>query len=494
MICNIIDIIEYTGLESLTNSEHSDHDEFSEMIEASQDYISSLKAPDFEKLFEYIIKSKNEEKYQQLLAHLFYINPPPNKAYIDNLLPLAISHPKMLLELTQRYIHEMPAERERICDYLTSDPSLTGVIKQLLLPMQDGSAKQDIFSKILLKSIEKGFGTAIMMLKEDFPDLYVDTVESLGEKENKKLNEILGVEDIVFYTNLMMEFTIKFGKINYDGGLLTAAQVSKRKEYDYHPTILPYEKLSNYLEILKDAPHPIREKFVLAGPHWICGEISIDQQGEVKILLVDSLGTQLKDVLFKEMLVPIIFGVFKDPPPTVYLDDIKRQNAAKGCSTFALDDIQHLYVAEKYLPEEFAESGLFGFLEKNKKETLDFEEGSITLCNIPLSLIRTAQTSKLADKIEERSIEEQSLPVNKKGETALVSATKGYRINPINNLRQNHRLNNKLQGMAEHNHHYLVSTPKAEVEKEMQRFTLESLSEKMGKVDYQPVLGRKRNQ
>jgi hypothetical protein len=173
-------------------------------------------------------------------------------------------------------------------------------------------------------------------------------------------------------------------------------------------------------------------------------------------------------------------SAFASVPHTLYLDNTKRQNSPTGCSVFAIDDIHNLYVTEQYLPKEYKNSGLFGYLEKNSKQKVENNGNSIQLTALPIAFMRTAQTSRLEnDILGTRNEEEQKQPINKKGETAWSSAKKSYRKAPITNRVQNLRVEDKLETIARHNHTFMITNPKQEIDKKMNQFTVASLQERL---------------
>lgn len=369
-----------------------------------------------------------------------------------------------------------------IADILTTDIAFQKNIKYLLASNLSFAIKSQLVQNLLQLSIKKGNITTITLLQQQDPESYNTAFKNLKIAEISRLSELLNVKDPEFYTKHMLQFTSGFGRINYEGGLLTATQIGQRKQtYTYEPTILQDDEFEDYLNILKNATPPVREKFILTGTHWICGEIEINEQGKVKALYIDSLGTEGMPIGTIEAINDF-HKVFNNVPHTLYIDNTKRQQAPAGCSVFALDDVRQLYVVENYLPEQYKEKGLFGYLEDNTKETQNISNNPIHITRLPIAFMRSAQTSRLeTDILGAREPNEQQLAVNKKGQTASVSVEKHMRAHPVSQKLQNVRMDNKLEGIVKNNHQLLTTMPIDQIKGQMKQYSLESLPQKLAK-------------
>ena len=237
--------------------------------------------------------------------------------------------------------------------------------------------------------------------------------------------------------------------------------------------------LCTKLTTLKTLQKPLTQRFICSSSHWIAGEITIDEEGETKILFIDSLGVAPIYETTEEV-IKIANRIF--PQCEIFVSEKKRQNALSGCSIFALNDVATLYTLR--LEEQYDQTKLFGYIANNPSQKISIKETkgtdlTITSCKLPLSLNRTMQSEKLLTEIiPKATVEEQKIPVNKKGETAELSATKSFQTSPETGKRQNTRLFYKLDKMAEHVFDYLLKHSTREREEQMKAGTVAAFIEK----------------
>ena len=250
------------------------------------------------------------------------------------------------------------------------------------------------------------------------------------------------------------QFNGEFGVMKHDGALLTVAQIASRKSYPFSPVVIDcgnrnYDKFKEFMALVKSAAPPCRERFILTGEHWICGDLEIDKEGNLKVLFLDSLGTEMQEkgqpvvldnnyVEYSD-LVAYIKKEFQHNI-TCYFSSEIRQHDNDGCHVFALDDARHLYTVEqkKYLPEKYKESGLFGYLDdhangiyaNNPMLTEQVRTVEIKLCDLPLGFDRSMQTRRLFDVIKNRSSEEVNTIIDKKGRKAQEIAEADFKKTP----------------------------------------------------------------
>lgn len=330
--------------------------------------------------------------------------------------------------------------------------------------------------------------------------------KNLKPTETKILNQLKEQNnmDKKRFSSYTQQFVNGYGKINYQGGLLSCAQIQERKAishaYDFNPTVIDAQgnEFVKYLEIIKKSQlKPLRAKFIIADVHWFAGEIEITQDGRARILIIDSLGKDSS--FFPTDLMTQFSQVF--PQGDIYFSTEKRQHASAGCSVYAIDDITHLYTLEKFIDKPSKNYNLFDYLEENitKSKTLDSSGLQIEykLCKLPITLLRTKQSTKLFPLFSERSPSEQSLKINKKGETAFESAAKGFVDIEDNSLAthtmesvldmpsyeissfSNKRIDKKLKNLADRNFDYLLYTNAASLDQSLYQFTLRGFENKI---------------
>jgi hypothetical protein len=345
--------------------------------------------------------------------------------------------------------------------------------------------QENQLQNIIPLCIKKYHAFLLSELKRIYPDAYARICsKDIDKTAQTKADGLLSITDKKAFTNYMMEFVNGFGKITYDGALLTSAQIAERKNskkdaYTFNPTIIRENEFPAYLDILASAPKPSRERFVIAGDkHWITGDIQINSDGRVSILFIDSLGLSAQQESKDNVLIIAISTVelikqfsrvFSDADIHFSID--KRQNIPKGCSAFALDDARHLFVVEKYLPKQYHDAGLHGYLADASKngnaiKILDnsedtnlfeqkFDEINVNACHIPLPFMRTMQSRDLLKNIDSpyRSQAEKSAPINKKGELASHVAKNEFSKTPYNTS-----LERWLEKTGRYNADFLMTT------------------------------------
>ena len=91
---------------------------------------------------------------------------------------------------------------------------------------------------------------------------------------------------------------------------------------------------------------------------------------------------------------------------------------------------------------------------------------------LPLSLMRTMQSTKLKEQVIPSREREKDLIINKKNQTALDSVSAFFRPNNDGSTKEiNTRLNEKLNRIAHYNLAYLMSTPLEDIAQAMQKHT-----------------------
>jgi hypothetical protein len=252
--------------------------------------------------------------------------------------------------------------------------------------------------------------------------------------------------------NLMNQFAHGFGQINYEGGLLTLAQVQDRQSYPCYPVLLKYlSEVDEFIAQLKSQSGAAREIFILSELHWIAGDIQIKSDGSVSILILDAMGFNNRFEPFTMTLIEKFTREF--PLAQIYYSNTKRQYGVGCCSVNALRDARKCISIDKssdvYLEEKYKSTGIHGYiadsalklateakdplltpatLETQAQATasllleLDYENEALSVdvqvlpCELPLPFMTTMQTRKLfTNEIPSRSEAERKLPINKQG-------------------------------------------------------------------------------
>jgi hypothetical protein len=365
---------------------------------------------------------------------------------------------------------------------LTSNIKHSACTIQALNDAPSSERKKLWMAQLISLCISKYNAALLHDMREADPKLFSDIIGKLDSTQQAMSTRLLMLDQEArqTMTNTMAEFSNGFGHITYNGGLFTCAQIKSRKEYQFNPTILKDRaEFDTYLKLLKtDTTPPMRERFVISGTHWISGEINIDRDGKASMLIIDSLGNWEKedgDDVSKSF-----------PQCKIYYSSVKRQNAAKGCSVFSLDDARHLFTTDRYLESKYDETGLFGYLaessdqKQNATSASESKSISIIKAKMPLTLLRTEQSAELKERIKARPMLEQEQAVSKKGMTANEQATRDFRpISSSDSKTINMRITDKLNKFTKNNADFLFNNDQKTIEGLKQSFSLEGFKKRI---------------
>jgi len=298
--------------------------------------------------------------------------------------------------------------------------------------------------------------------------------------DQTKLNKFLTLDErqSIYIQQKMNVFSKGYGYIKYNDALLSLAQRRNRKKYNFDPVLVEENELNIFVEILSSADKPITQSFICSGDHFISGKILIEPDGNAKIFLIDSLGTS-SGVYYDEFLINF---ALKFPQHEIFVSKETRQNASKGCSVFALDDIAHL---ENLRIENH--QNIWDYLTSEKKPEnnvvikKDDHVVNIYAAPLPISLTRTMQSNALLTEVIPQKPERvKNFPINKKNQTIEDSVKPFFKeVSSENNKRRNTRLDYKLSQMTEQNWGFLANHSENEVEEAMKYFTLDSFKERI---------------
>ncbi len=265
-----------------------------------------------------------------------------------------------------------------------------------------------------------------------------------------------------------------FQALNLLEGFLTCAQIATRKKdsYIFDPVVLEQKELEEFLTTFTQChQRPFRKRCLLCGQHWQVLDIEMNVDGKISILAIDSMGNDKQYI--KDLLSVSIRVLEKKPYPyIIFYDLFKRQGAESSCAFFSLNDLQHLFTLERYLPA----ISVFEYLEtQNKTNAIN----SAVPIRIPLSLLRYAQSRDVFSRVEQYPLDEKAKATNKAGKTALTSLLEFYKesdppTDPPSYEGRNDRLLVKSRKMARYNLEYLLTHGTDAALNKMQDFSLEA--------------------
>lgn len=175
----------------------------------------------------------------------------------------------------------------------------------------------------------------------------------------------------------------------------------------------------------------------------------------------------------------------------IYYDPITRQNDFMSCQIFALQAAKEFHTMHRYLPKQY-QGDLFLYLAEQAKSMAGYNPDNenmhnlskITFTRLPPRMIRSMQSTTLYQERESKpsslssyGLNENVLPVNKRGERPVQSAQKYFLVSQELNKLQNRRIDAKFYSMFELVDRYLRMHAKNEMEIAKSEFTLQSFFE-----------------
>lgn len=354
------------------------------------------------------------------------------------------------------------------------------------------------FLEVLIEALlKKGNIAAILDIRKNFDkfDFYQTAFSPTLQNELIKIFSYPAPE---FLNKLLLEFK-KSDSIDFQGVCLTAARI-KVNYPTFNVTVLNIQPHSEFAEYLSNCKKhyennrlPLQERFIMTGAHWLAGEIRIDEENSVSIILTDSLPlSQISEMLAPSVYLTIyvirefcnIFDAFQRK---IYLPNVPRQGKTRNCRLFTIDDMESLFKIPDYLPQNVT---LLDYLNKNTTEIHEktYKTGflstkqQIHFSNFPLRFMRPTESKKLFYIIDNSDKAEQQRPINRKGLTAKNATKLDFKaIDDVKVL--NKRLDEKLQKIVSHNYRYMITRTQEEIEKDMSQFTLAAFIKRLSIAD-----------
>lgn len=357
----------------------------------------------------------------------------------------------------------------------------------------------NIFFRIY--AIKFKIDTVLQKIRKQFTDheVVVKHFESLVE--GKSLT-------VFAKTLLLIQYLDDYQPLTYTDGLLSCAQIANRKKrYDFNPTVINnISQFSDYIQAIVDSHRntpnlTIHERFLYVSAHWVCGEIRVESEGKVQILLSDPVSLGKSDDLSFDTpkLIYALNQAFPGHP--VYFPIEKRQYDLESCCIYAIDDLTHFYTISQYIGMR----DLFEYFEKQNAKNrelplikvdedsgFELEKTKITFTpvKLPLAFMRTIQSSILThSKVKQdviipsilstRTPEEIAKPVNKKGQDIRASIHGIFKKNKFLSTTENMQLAKKIKSIRIENALYVATHSLLEIHTAMKKLTLDSLVKKL---------------
>lgn len=229
----------------------------------------------------------------------------------------------------------------------------------------------------------------------------LDTVKEIDSEKSRTLSKLKG--------SLARKLN-SVGKFEGIHGWLTFLSYYSENKTSTETKFLNYHgEFESYCRFIKSESIPFKQRFLIHGKHWNCGEVRIDEHGEITFFLFDSLPVYLKTRL-KE-----IERTLKDRSVTIYIPNLSLQSDTQNCAIFAIDGWRRLEKIDAYLPKGYNQN-LFEYLRLHS--TFESSNGDIKVykSQLPLYLMKLMQSRTLLTHQIPLRAEESQLPFNKRGE------------------------------------------------------------------------------
>ncbi|MFO1258569.1 MAG: hypothetical protein U1E78_09220 [Gammaproteobacteria bacterium] len=345
--------------------------------------------PDDPLLHYYITKDKTELAVELIKSNKVNIN---EKLDYDTALHLAIKK-----------------KNDTVLDALVSSMAINPSIKDINLML---TKKKDKFVLKLIKNKkinpnEQRSGRSLLALsilkdKKEITEALVAEygVEAFMTKyKREKLESALNSLDV------------KADALDTHEALLVSTLLASSEKGGKPITVMSTNDFIIYCHVIRENSIPMTELFLVHDIHWVSGEIRILSDNQINVFFNDSLPSMLDQ---PGSPMNIMGKIFSDVPDVhFYYPDVKLQRAPEGCKIFALDGCYRLDHIKEFLPKS-AQGDLFKYLADNKVHQ-ESDSGIIfSSSKLPLYLMKTMQSRELIKNYETRSLEERSLPLNKK--------------------------------------------------------------------------------
>lgn len=298
--------------------------------------------------------------------------------------------------------------------------------------------------------------------------------------------QALSEEKSVYKKNLLMEF-IGFGNVTKLGGLLTCAQLASRKSYPIDATLLEENEFKDYFQLFQQYTAKSKtEHFAIVGAHWLSGVIEKLSNGQVRMLVIDVLGS--KDThQYSKPVIDVFFQVF--PQGKIFHNNEKLQRSQLGCSIFSLEHLRHFPKIGFYL-----HMPLLQYFSEQK--TLEVDENKrVKFCHLPLSLLRVMEDNALHKEIiPGRDPQERESKIIKKGKTAAQCVEQDFIFDPAASSLRNKRIGLIKDKFFTHNQQFLSSRSEEEIKQLMQNFTLDGFRQRIASYSEQKLMTLERTE
>lgn len=397
--------------------------------------------------------------------------------------------PKALISAYLRKAIELGTIKEA-ADFLSLQPSW-GIYILDVFKEQSAENQEKLMAPFLENCGNRFNATMVCGLKEINQSLFESALKGATDQDfQKKIQGLLNVppEARSNVSDIMNQFSLPFRRMTAYAASLVCAEMSNRKNYVFNPTVLSSSsELLQYLAILKSTQPPIRRRFLVGIDHWIAGEIDIPEHGKPKLVLIDSLGSSEPKTT---KIIRKCLSVFESLD--IYISDEKRQHSNLGCTVFSLKDVQELFSVGSYLDQKY-KGDFLNYVSDNIISTESLAKNTtLASYRLPLRFLRSEQSQDLLNgTIPKRTEAEKSLPVNKKGETVVVSANKHFK--KVADKYRNERAAYKLNKMAEKAFAYLSENnfDLIQIESKMNHFSFEGLKRQIANESHVDSTGLK---
>lgn len=335
--------------------------------------------------------------------------------------------------------------------------------------------QQSLYSYYLAEAIRLVMVDELKALLNHSPEIMAAALAMLGSELATQAIHLFSVQAVSVAKSYVPR--MELGEIDAETAALMCAALADTKTYQFSPIIVEAAELDGFVRLLAEYRHELTNRsvcFIIAGPHWISGRIDFHTNG-CDLCIIDSLGSESAAIMgsglqMAELAQRRLAGV------RIYVLGEERQHAMQGCSVYAIDDARHLHTIERYLPPAYAAGGLFAYLGAHSRSVVFNTKVTVQVARTPLPLLRTQQSSRLFNEIQQRGLE-ATIPVNKRGETASQSVKHNF-FN-VEGKPTNKRIEYKLEVFRNKTLQFLSRYENDVVVQKMLEFSMDVLQEKL---------------
>ncbi len=269
-----------------------------------------------------------------------------------------------------------------------------------------------------------------------------ESIAALSALDHKKMTDLLAIvpaAENAALVDLMPQF-VHFGDMTLQGAQLTCAQIQARKTYPFDPLIIEQSERAQAIQYIAHKGAELvdhQQTVIVTGSHWLTLQFIFAKEQTPQVFILDAMGRQgLKE---NRELAELIKSIM--PAVSVLQNETKLQRSNNACHVFAIKLAQQLAHFKGVIITPLSVP----------------EVGGIQLGRLAIELTSTQEF--LTRWYETYGDEERAIGRD--------IVTKHTVWNEAIHKNINAKITETLSKTAEHNRHYLLTTPPETIQKAM---------------------------